>query len=55
LYRWGRGSLTHAGAKVDDVIDLFLAGEPVDAVAAEFGLSHDEAEDVLSVSAKTPA
>jgi Protein of unknown function (DUF433) len=33
------------GAAVDDVIDLFRAGEPVDAVAEEFGLSRDEVED----------
>jgi hypothetical protein len=33
------------GAAVDDVIDLFRAGEPVDAVAEEFGLSCDEVED----------
>jgi uncharacterized protein (DUF433 family) len=54
-HAFGRPRLTRGGAKVDDVIDLFLAGEPVDAVAAEFGLSRDEVEDVLRVSAKTPA
>jgi uncharacterized protein (DUF433 family) len=54
-HAFGRPRLIHGGAKVDDVIDLFLAGEPVDAVAAEFGLSRDEVEDVLRVSAKTPA
>lgn len=54
-HAFGRPRLTRGGAKVDDVIDLFFAGEPVDFVAAEFGLSRDEVEDVLRVSAKTPA
>ena len=39
----------------NDVIDLFLAGEPVDAVAAEFGLSRAEVEDVLRASARPAA
>jgi uncharacterized protein (DUF433 family) len=52
-HAFGRPRLTRGGAKVDDVIDLFLAGEPVDTVSAEFGLSRDEVEDVLRVSAKS--
>jgi uncharacterized protein (DUF433 family) len=54
-HAFGKPRLTHGGATVDDVIDLFLAGEPVDAVASEFGLSRDEVEDVLRVSAKAAA
>jgi uncharacterized protein (DUF433 family) len=54
-HAFGRPRLTHGGAKVDDVIDLFLAGEPVDAVAGEFGLTRDEVEDVLRVSANMSA
>jgi uncharacterized protein (DUF433 family) len=54
-HAFGRPRLTHGGTKVDDVIDLFLAGEPVDTVATEFGLSRDEVEDVVRVSASAPA
>jgi uncharacterized protein (DUF433 family) len=53
-HAFGRPRLTHGGTKVDDVIDLFRAGEPVDTVAAEYGLSRDEVEDVLRVSANAP-
>jgi uncharacterized protein (DUF433 family) len=53
-HAFGRPRLTRGGTKVDDVIDLFLAGEPVDTVAAEFGLHRDEVEDVLRVSASVP-
>jgi uncharacterized protein (DUF433 family) len=54
-HAFGRPRLTRGGTNVDDVIDLFLAGEPVDTVAAEFGLSRDEVEDVVRVSASSPA
>jgi uncharacterized protein (DUF433 family) len=37
------------------VIDLFRAGEPVDAVAGEFGLSRDEVEDALRVVTRAAA
>lgn len=54
-HAFGRPRMARGGAEVDDVIDLFLAGEPVDAVAAEFGLSRDEVEDVLRASARPAA
>jgi uncharacterized protein (DUF433 family) len=54
-HAFGKPRLTHGGATVDDVLDLFLAGEPVDAVATEFGLSREEVEDVLRVSTKAAA
>jgi uncharacterized protein (DUF433 family) len=38
-HAFGRPRFTRGGAGLDDVIDLFRAGEPVDVVAAEFGLS----------------
>jgi uncharacterized protein (DUF433 family) len=44
-HEFGRPRFAHGGAAVDDVIDLFRAGEPVDTVAEEFGLSRDEVED----------
>lgn len=54
-HAFGRPRMARGGAEVDDVIDLFLAGEPVDAVAAEFGLSRAEVEDVLRASARPAA
>jgi hypothetical protein len=38
-----------------DVVDLFRAAEPVDVVAAEFGLSRAEVEDALRVNTRTAA
>ena len=54
-HAFGRPRLARGGAEVDDVIALFLAGEPVGAVAAEFGLSRAEVEDVLRASARPAA
>lgn len=54
-HAFGRPRLARGGAEVEDVMDLFLAGEPVDSVAAEFGLSRDEVEDVLRASARQAA
>jgi uncharacterized protein (DUF433 family) len=47
---FGRPRFTHGGVGVEDVIDLFQAGEPVDSVAEEFGLSRDEVEDAIRVA-----
>jgi uncharacterized protein (DUF433 family) len=52
---FGRPRFAHSGAAVDDVIDLFRAGEPVDAVAGEFGLSRTEVEDAIRVATRAAA
>jgi len=54
-HAFGRPRFTRGGAGLDDVIDLFRAGEPVDVVAAEFGLSRGEVEDALRVNTRTAA
>jgi uncharacterized protein (DUF433 family) len=54
-HEFGRPRFSHGGASVDDVIDLFRAGEPVDAVAEEFGLSRDEVEDAIRVATRAAA
>ncbi|HEY3981259.1 MAG TPA: DUF433 domain-containing protein [Streptosporangiaceae bacterium] len=54
-HAFGRPRFTQGGAGLDDVIDLFRAGEPVDVVAVEFGLSRDEVEDALRVNTRTAA
>jgi uncharacterized protein (DUF433 family) len=54
-HEFGRPRFAHGGAAVDDVIDLFRAGEPVDAVAEEFGLSRGEVEDAIRVATRAAA
>jgi uncharacterized protein (DUF433 family) len=54
-HAFGRPRFAHGGASVDDAIDLFRAGEPVDAVAEEFGLSRDEVEDAIRVATRAAA
>ena len=54
-HEFGRPRFAHGGSAVDNVIDLFRAGEPVDAVAEEFGLSRDEVEDAIRVATRAAA
>ena len=54
-HSFGRPRFTHGGASVDDVLDLFRSGEPVDVVAEEFGLSRDEVEDAIRVVTRAAA
>jgi uncharacterized protein (DUF433 family) len=54
-HAFGRPRFARSGASVDDVIDLFRSGEPVDIVAEEFGLSRDEVEDAIRVSTRPAA
>jgi uncharacterized protein (DUF433 family) len=46
-HSFGRPRMNRGGAEIDDIVDLLQAGEPVDVVAAEFGLCRDELEDLL--------
>ncbi|MFG3441542.1 DUF433 domain-containing protein [Nonomuraea sp. NPDC047897] len=54
-HAFGRPRFARGGAKIEDAIDLFRAGEPVDVVAEEYGLTRDEIEDVLRVATRTAA
>jgi uncharacterized protein (DUF433 family) len=54
-HAFGRPRFARGGAGVDDVIDLFRAGEPVDTVAGEFGVSRDEVEDAVRVITRATA
>jgi uncharacterized protein (DUF433 family) len=51
---FGRPRFAHGGSAVDNVIDLFRAGEPVDTVAEEFGLSRDKL-DAIRVATRAAA
>lgn len=44
---FGQPTFTHGGARLDDVLGLFDAGESVAVVAEEFGLATIEVEDAL--------
>lgn len=54
-HAFGRPRFLRGGAKLEDVLDLFQAGEGVDAVAEEFGLSREQVEDALRVATRTAA
>jgi uncharacterized protein (DUF433 family) len=54
-HSFGRPRFSRGGASVEDVIDLFRSGEPVDSVADEFGLSRDEVEDAIRVATRAVA
>ncbi|MFG1948109.1 hypothetical protein [Nonomuraea sp. NPDC048826] len=54
-HAFGRPRFARGGAKIEDAIDLGRAGEPVDVVAEEYGLTRDEIEDVLRVATRTAA
>jgi uncharacterized protein (DUF433 family) len=54
-HAFGRPRFAHGGSAVDNVIDLFRAGEPVDVVAEEFGLSRGEVEDAIRVATRAAA
>jgi uncharacterized protein (DUF433 family) len=54
-HAFGRPRFAHGGVGVENVIDLFRAGEPVDAVAGEFGLTRDEVEDAIRVATQPAA
>ena len=46
---FGQPTFMHGGARVEDVLSLFYAGESAATVAAEFGLSVTEVEDAIRV------
>jgi len=44
---FGQPTFTHGGARLEDVLALFDAGESIATVAAEFGLTSLEVEDAI--------
>ncbi len=43
------------GVRVDDVLERFWAGDPLDELSAEFGVPADQLEDVLRVASRRAA
>jgi uncharacterized protein (DUF433 family) len=48
---FGQPTFERGGAKVEDVIGLFLAGETLTDVSEEYGVPMSELEDALGVAA----
>lgn len=44
---FGQPIFARGGARVEDAISLFRAGEPLDVVADEYGVPHDHLEDAV--------
>lgn len=50
-FGWGSPVMADSKVRVDDIVDLWRAGERISAVAEEYGLSVDVVEDVLRSAA----
>lgn len=50
-FAWGRPVMAESKVPVAAVVDLWVAGESMDTVAAEFDLSRDVVEDICRVAA----
>lgn len=49
---FGQPTFTHGGARLEDVLGLFQAGEPLEVVAQEYGVPPAELEDALRVATR---
>jgi uncharacterized protein (DUF433 family) len=47
---FGQPLVVHGGARVEDLVDRFQAGDSLDDIAADFDLPMTEAEDVIRVA-----
>jgi uncharacterized protein (DUF433 family) len=47
---FGLPLVAHGGARVEDLVDRFVAGDSLSEVAADFGVPLDEVEDVIRVA-----
>ena len=52
---FGAPIFERGGVRVDDVLERFWAGEPLDELAGEFGVPVDQLEDVLRVASRRAA
>ncbi|HZJ29612.1 MAG TPA: DUF433 domain-containing protein, partial [Solirubrobacterales bacterium] len=52
---FGMPLVVHGGARVEDLVDRFLAGDSVAAIAADFGVPPSETEDVIRVATQAAA
>lgn len=52
---FGLPLLVHGGARVEDLVDRFQAGDSVADIAADFDVSASEVEDVIRLATRTAA
>ncbi len=49
---FGQPIFVHGGARLEDVLGAFQAGESLEALAREYGVPLDELEDALRVASR---
>jgi uncharacterized protein (DUF433 family) len=52
---FGLPLVAHGGARVEDLVDRFVAGDSVADIADDFGVPADEVEDVIRVATRAAA
>jgi uncharacterized protein (DUF433 family) len=52
---FGQPIFARGGARLEDALSLFRAGEPLDVVADEFGVPRDHLEDAVRVATRAAA
>lgn len=52
---FGLPLVTDGGARVEDLVDRFLAGDTISDIADDFGVPVDQVEDVIRVATRTAA
>jgi uncharacterized protein (DUF433 family) len=52
---FGLPLVVHGGARVEDLVDRFQAGDSVNEIAADFSVPPDEVEDVIRVATRAAA
>ena len=52
---FGQPIFARGGARIEDALAMFRAGEPLDVVAEEFGVPREELEDAVRISTRVAA
>lgn len=52
---FGQPIFSRGGARLEDALSLFRAGEPLDVVAAEYGVPREQLEDVVRIATRAAA
>jgi len=52
---FGLPLVVHGGARVEDLVDRFLAGDALAEIAFDFDVPPEEVEDVIRVATRTAA
>jgi uncharacterized protein (DUF433 family) len=52
---FGLPNVVHGGARVEDLVDRFQAGDSIADIANDFGVATDEVEDVIRVATRAAA